>query len=328
MYISRSGFTNLETMIQDIATQMLANGFSLGAVNGNSAASNVSSASKSIVLHAGAAVDPRYKSEPWSVVFKASDVDNYVSLNVIATGQLTVDVAPTTQVGETTDPVSKLPIPILSEAGRVSRDANTDHYFIHRNNGWKLPIADPTAQPISYYLSISDHGFGLCCWSEGTTISGTDFSWVVAQRGVQSNLTLPNTKSPVICVFQTETSGDPNTLDPACIQRYTVIEDDVGASTAPMSAVQTTSDCVPIINPLQQVSITPDDAVLILYPQLYNTSRHVYFLVLDMLAYVSADVISMSSTVNVSFLTGVKNYSALLANGVNNTGVRILFPMY
>jgi hypothetical protein len=328
MYISRSGFINLETMIQDIATQMLANGFTLGAINGSNAASNISASATSIVLNAGSGVDTRYQTEPWSVVFKASEADNYVSINILPTGQLNVDVAPTNQIGTVIDPTTKQPVPVLIEAGRISRDASTDHYFIHRNSGWLLPVSDSASHPISYYLSISDHGFSLCCWSEATTITGTDFSWVVAQRGVQSNLTLPSTKSPVICVFQTETSGDATTLDPACIQRFTVIEDDVGAATDPISAVLTAPDCVPIINPLQQVSITADDAVLVLYPQLYNTSRHAYFLVLDMLAYVSADVISMSSLVNVSFSTGVKNYSALLANGANNTGVRILFPMY
>lgn len=321
MYIEKTGFTNLETLIQSIATQMLASGFTLGAVNGSTAAANVSSAANSIVLHAGS-VDSRSTSEPWSVVLKASDVDDYVSLHVIATAQLSVDVAPISGHDASTPP-------IIYEAGRVSRDSDQSKFFIHRSSGWKLDAgADNTANPISYYLSVSDHGFALCCWSENTTISGTDFSWVVAQRGLQSNLTLPTTKSPVICVFQTETSGDPDVLDSGCIQRFVVIEDDINVSSSPVSAVQAEADVVPIINPLQQVSITPDDAVLILYPQLYNTSRHVYFLVLDMLAYVSADVISMSSVVNVSFTTGVKNYLALLANGANNTGVRILFPMY
>ena len=331
MYSLKTGFINLETLMQSIGQDLLSAGFLVNAINKNQQISNISAASTSIVLDAGPAVDARSDAEPWSIILKASDVDDWFSINVLPKSQII-----NTDEGASSaykDP-NVLPDPVTGsvassgfECGRISRNADPDKYFISRLAGWKL-AATGAGQPMSYCFAASDHGFGICCWSETTTDSGTDFSWLVVQRGVQSsNLGLPSYKSPLLAVFSTEGDGDPNALDADCIQTYVVIEDDINAVTPPASAVIVGADQYPIINPMQQVSTTPDNAIMVLFPQLYNTSRHIYFLVLDMLGYSSADTISMSSTVPVSFQSGVRNYQALLANGVGNTGVRILFPM-
>lgn len=328
MYSLKTGFTNLETLMQSIGQELIASGFVVNCINRNAQISNISALSTSIVLDAGSGIDIRSDNEPWSVILKADDAGDWFSLNVLPKSQIqNLDEAATTIVTGTADPLTGLVTSTGFECGRISRGADPDKYFVSRMGGWKLGAVG-SGHPISYCFSASDHGFSLCCWSETSTDSGTDFSWVVVQRGVQSsNLGLPTYKSPLLAVFSTEGAGDPNTLDEQCIETYTVIEDDINAVTPPVSACVVGPDQYPIINPMQQVSTTADNAVMVLFPQLYNTSRHVYFLVLDMLGYSSADTISMSSTVPVSFQSGVRNYQALLANGVGNTGVRILFPM-
>ncbi len=327
MYAYQQNFTNLETMIQFLGTQLLAHGFVLAAVNGNSAAANISGAATDIVVNAASGVDSRSSTEPWSIKLRANDAEGWVAINILPTSQMSNFDPPQSDLpnytpakGDTTE--HKL------EAGRVSVNSDSARYFIHRTNGWNLTSLDGSGNPISVYLAISDHGISLCCWAEDQLDSGRCSSWLVAQRGVQqSNLQLPSYKSPVICIFQTESSGDASTLTPESIQRFIVIEDDISAATAPVSAVIAQPDVFPILNPLQQVTFTPDNNVIVLFPQLYNTSRHIYFLVLDMMAYTSADAVSMSSTVPVAFSIGTKNYFALTANGDLNTGMRILLPM-
>lgn len=331
MYSLKTGFTNLETLMQAIGNDLIAAGFVVNNINGNTAVSNISTASKVVVLDAGTQIDSRSDSESWSIILNANDADDWLDINVLPKSQVVNTNQAATTVSTTAnaipDPVTGLLPTTGFECGRISRNADPAKHFISRMGGWKLNAVG-AGHPISYCFSASDHGFGICCWAETTTDSGTDFSWLVVQRGVQSsNLGLPAYKSPLIAIFSTENAGDASTLDADCIQTYVVIEDDINAVTPPVSASVVGPDQYPIINPMQQVSTTADNAIMVLFPQLYNTSRHVYFLVLDMLGYSSADTISMSSSVPVSFQSGVRNYQALIANGVGNTGVRILFPM-
>lgn len=59
-------------------------------------------------------------------------------------------------------------------------------------------------------------------------------------------------------------------------------------------------DVTPIINVLQQVS-TPENNAVIQFPKRINTHRHTYSLLLDMLGYISADIMSADSEVPVTF---------------------------
>lgn len=315
-YIKGQNVVGLEALARNLAQSFSTSGFQVVAVDG-AAGTSITPAAKKIVLSAAMAVDSLYENQKWSVIISADNVKKILSLHVL----------PTNQLSPTFEAVKRA---ATAEVGRVSVDGSESDYFIDLVNDWKVDAAaDFAAYPFSYDLSVTDHGFSLHVNAEGLDNTGTAFSWLVVQRGVDADTGAVDPQSPLFAIFSCGggQAGDPDTLNPKSIQRFVVIERDIFSATSPISAVVPSPDGIPIINPLQQVMIAEGNKAIVLFPHMINSHRYLYHIVLDMLGYTSADVISAASQIDLSPAKVTNTYRALNANGKDNRGMRVLFPI-
>lgn len=318
-HLTASKIVGLENMTRDLVAKMITAGFSLVAVDGK-AGTQISVASKSFYLKAGNTIDPLYDNQKWGIILNADDDKKQLSVNVLPENQVdTTDYTPAQRAANV-------------EVGRLSKSGAQDKFFIQLVEDWKMdPTADLSAMPLTYDFVTTDHGVALHVNAESFDNTGTAFSWFVVQRGVQLNDVKPGDHSPLFCIFSCGggLKGDPDVIQADAIQRFTVIEDGVNAATVPMSAVQPTPDSAPIINPLQQVMIAEGNRAIVLFPQMINTQRYVYFATLDMLGYTSADVLSAGSVVQLNPLNAENKtkYKGMNANGRDNRGMRLMLPI-
>lgn len=316
-YTKGQNIVGLENLVRKLAASMVSAGFTVVAVDG-AAGSNITATAKRIVLTPTAALDTLYENQKWSVLISGSDADKTLTMNVLPSTQIT---------GSTFDPVLRN---ATAEVGRIAVDGLEANYFIDLVKDWKIDAAaDFAAYPFSYDFVTSNHGFALQVNAEGLDNTGTAFSWVVVQRGVVAETGEVDPNSPLFAIYSIGggQAGNPDTLNEKSIQRFTVIERDINAATAPISAVVPSPDGIPVINPLQQVMIAEGNKAIVLFPHMINTHRYLYHIVLDMLGYTSADVISAASNVDVTPASIKTTYRAMNANGKDNRGMRILFPI-
>ena len=322
MAIQRSTATKLiglEALTRDLVAKMVAAGFELVAVDGT-AGTQIKPDGKAFYLMASDAVDPLFETQQWGILLKADNAAKTLSVNVL----------PDLQVDDTAYTAAKRSATV--EIGRLAKNGLMTSSFIDLVVDWKMDAtADMAAYPLTYDFIVSDHGVALHINAEGFDNTGTAFSWFVVQRGVQTGDTKPGDHSPLFCVFSCGggLAGDPDTIKPEAIQRFTVIEAGIFSATVPLSAVQPTPDSAPIINPLQQVMIAEGNRAIVLFPQMINTQRYVYFATLDMLGYTSADVLSAGSEVQLNPLkaTNKTKYLGMNANGKDNRGMRLMLPI-
>jgi len=316
-YTKGQNIVGLENLVRKLAASMVTAGFTVVAVDG-AAGSNITSTAKKIVLSPNDTIDSLYENQKWSVILSASDADKTMAMNVLPSSQLNATTFEAVMRNAT------------AEVGRLAVDGLESNYFIDLAKDWKIDAAaDFAAYPFSYDLAISDHGFSLQVNAEGLDNTGTAFSWAVVQRGVVAETGEVDPNSPLFAIYSIGggQAGNPDTLNEKSIQRFTVIERDINAATAPISAVVPSPDGIPVINPLQQVMIAEGNKAIVLFPHMINTHRYLYHIVLDMLGYTSADVISAASNVDVSPASIKTTYRAMNANGKDNRGMRILFPI-
>lgn len=222
--------------------------------------------------------------------------------------------------------------------------------FIDRTRLQISATADSTAAfPMSYVISISPRGVVIFVWEQATDQYANRFSWVAIQRPVdhQTGQVIVSGKAPVHCVYnlmykQSQTPWVEGTEN-YNLRRFIVREQDIfvpypqapivatgsPTSSAALQGVDATKNSIDysaIINAVQQVSITEDNKYVVVMPNGLNTARHAYTHELDMIAYTSADVVSMGSEVPVSVYGEAqpRKYQAMHANGPNNTGMRLL----
>ena len=317
--VNATKLVGLEALTRDLVGKMIAAGFSLVAVDGT-AGTTVTPSGKTFYLLASDAVDPMYQNQKWGIILGADDTTKTLSVNVL----------PDNQVNDTDYTAAKRSA--TEEVGRMSKGGLVANFFIDLVNDWKMDeAADMSAYPLTYDFITTDHGIALHINAEGFDNKGTAFSWFVVQRGVQTGDTTPGDHSPLFAIFSCGggLAGDPDTIKPEAALRYTVIEDGIFSATLPVSAVQPTPDSAPIINPLQQVMIAEGNRAIVLFPQMINTQRYVYFATLDMLGYTSADVLSAGSEVELNPLKQANKtkYLGMNANGKDNRGMRLMLPI-
>jgi len=317
--VTATKLVGLEALTRDLVSKMITAGFTLIAVDGKTG-STVTPTAKSFYLEASDAVDPLYDTQKWGIILAADNTGKTLSINVL----------PDNQVNQTDFTAAKRSATV--EVGRMSKSGLATNFFIDLVNDWKMDTtADLSAYPLTYDFITTDHGIALHINAEGFDNTGTAFSWFVVQRGVQASDTTPGDHSPLFAIFSCGggLGGDPDTIKPEAIQRYTVIEEGIYSATVPLSAVQPTPDSAPIINPLQQVMIAEGNRAIVLFPQMINTQRYVYFATLDMLGYTSADVLSAGSEVQLNPLkaTNKTKYLGMNANGKDNRGMRLMLPI-
>lgn len=192
---------------------------------------------------------------------------------------------------------------------------------------------DFAAHPLSYRLTISDHGIAFALWGESFDSGGKEFAWFCTQRMVDKDTgaIVTENKSPLITVFSLYGNGSDelNVADPTQIQFMITRESDVNTPTFPRSAVVDSADSNRIINAVQQVAVGEDKNFIIHFPNGICTQRYGYPHELDMIAYTSADVISQENEVEMTFFGEAqpRKYQALAANNTYNKGMRILFQI-
>ena len=225
----------------------------------------------------------------------------------------------------------------VDRVGEIAmRDMDSVHETDARRKSYNsaLQFADYASTPMSYVLSISDHGIALCTWIEGRDEDGCRFNWFVIQRAINKDGTVVKTGlAPLFCVFSSNGGGSETAsfLDPRGIQRFTVREADMNAPSVPVSAVIHSADASAVINPLQQTCLSETGEYDFKLMQGLSTHRHSYAYEIDMVGYSSADVISHDTDLQVQVYNEVdeggavkkRTYHALNANGPKNTGMRI-----
>lgn len=170
--------------------------------------------------------------------------------------------------------------------------------------------------------SITDHGIAICLYEQNLVIDGIGFSWFVLQRPVNNDGSIyVEDRAPVVCLF----GATPDEMNQTNINFCIVREFDVNTPTEFMDASVNHEERVAVINSMEQVAIAPSRRACIFFPSGFNTQRYFYALELDMFAYTSADVISMSSMVPDDRYGNVRKYLALNSNKKLNQGMRFLF---
>lgn len=329
--VERNNYVSVQALGMALAQDLVANGFTLVAVNGSDVNRTPSSSSTYYVFQPTAAVDPIDQS--WRLVLAASD-DNGGTMRFWACHE--------TQVNSDSS-YTVVNNGASTQSGHMYSGndvAGAKAYFLARSNAetnwscFKQNGVDPRAIPLSYLVSISDHGISFFVWAESFDRAGDCFSWFTVQRPVQKDGTVVSTgKSPLFCVFCWSGGGDTDVAlseDLASvgnrIQKFVVYETDVNAPTAPDSACISGPDSRAIINPLQQVALSEDNQFVVYFPQGVNTQRFAYPYELDMVAYTSADVITQDQEVPLTLYGEAQPrvYRGMQANFPKNTGMRML----
>ena len=340
--IERNNFVSLQLMWKSIVDDMVAHGFEVelaapddGAGMPNIATANATHGDDTLlyVLKPLVAVDPLAATQEWRLVVRIEAVANgdamAVSINAVTPTQILHDTDNNTFA--IAAPGQQKESGILNPLG--TSQAPGKYFFSRATTGatWGCFATgtDIEAVPISYRLSVTDHGFLLVTWAESHDNAGDCFNWVVVQRPIGADgQVLQTGHAPLFCVFSQNGGGsnDVNSVVASGINKFVVREDDVNAPTVPVSAVEPTADSSPIINPIQQVAIGENNKYILNFPQGLNTQRYSYPHELDLVCYTSADVISQYSEPQVTLYgeASPRKYKAMNANHENNKGMRLL----
>lgn len=315
-HFNGTGIIGLESLLRSITDKLVEAGFVVIANNG-AASSNTGPTTTRVALECPTSIDPNAADQNWVIVLDASDSSKYLDAYVLPKVQLTSDfMAPDRSETE--------------KIGKISRNSRKERNFIHVTGEWAIPEgSEYEAIPFGFNLHVTDHGVALHVHCESFDYTGRAFSWFCVQRGVAAGEETPGAGSPLFAIYSCGggQAGNPDALSASSIERYVVIEKNVNSATKPISAVIPTPDGMPIINPLQQVSLMAGNKAVAFFPQAINTQRHVYFVTLDMLGYTSADVIATGSEVPLIPMADKIVFKAGCANGSDNRGMRVLFPV-
>lgn len=319
----KGGFTNVTDIFLSVATDMVANGFtlafpsSLPTAGQGGAATSLFKATLQFTEASGI-------NMPWRVQLDASKI-NVGIINVATAVQLPNDGTTAVLI----DPKgikSPYPVGMVNTKGTmpaIGVDPTTfdfsPYYFVYRDGAQSTPIG-ARAYPLSYRLTITDRGLALCIWEDaGDADTTPTVSWLVVQRPVDhlTGEVFKTGHAPVFAVFGMGGSTG----------KFVVREDDVQKPTLAVPAHANSEDSRAILNIANQVSITEDNRYVITFPNGLNTPRYQYTQELDMLAYTSADVVSEFTNVPLTvYGEGTPRiYKALRSLGGNSTGMRLLF---
>lgn len=333
--IEKNGFTDIVRLAADIGQQLVVAGFVA-----RFPTAGLTATTSLFTLEAGPTVDPLAATQPWRIRFEADATGIMVSAGTDL--QLPDDGTNTKDSGGSSSETRW-----SGFMGTVGTATTQERWMTRKKllelTSGSTPPGDPGASPFSYRLSVSNHGIALMIWAESRDHIGSSFCWLCVQRPVSNTdgSTLITGKSPVFAVYSLDGGGfadsggvgipagpfDNGAAPSEGIRRFVVREIDVLRPSPSVSAVRHTSDSTAIINSAQQTAISENNRYIITFPNGLNTQRYAYPHELDMIAYTSADVISQYSEVQLSVYGegSPRKYRALNANGVNNTGMRILF---
>jgi hypothetical protein len=319
--VERNQYTDVGSLFNDVIKDMLANGFTLIYPTSGTWTTPGSLTAFSATLEASGSVDPLnatgvQNKQPWRVHLEVTAAQT--SFICVGTPiQLPADgsyARVTSDNGQITDTVGITGAP-LGSGGNIM-NANPAQGFINRS--YRVGSASST-YPMTYRLSITNRGFFLGVWEDAVTESGGNhFNWILVQRPVDRDTgsIIVDGKSPVFSVNCVENQ----------YWKYVVREADIMRPTSRIAADSNTPDSEACFNSVEQVSLTEDNKYVVTFPCRLNTPRYRYTHELDMIGITSSDVVSQFSDVPLTVYgqSTPRIYKALHANGLNNTGMRVL----
>lgn len=323
--VQRSGFTRVPELFYAIIQDLITTGFALKYPTSalQAPTSGADYGMFKATLEATPAVDTLAAEQPWRIQFNcmtnAQIGDIYITSPLQLPNDGTVGTLDTTD-GSTTSIF--LPAGMVNTEGKMHQpNLTTDfatYHFLYRPH--RLSTKDKEiSYPMQYRLTVTSRGFVLAVWEDATDEDTIPvFSWLVVQRPVNNKTGVPLTVGhcPLFAVYGV--GGK--------YSRFVVRESDVLKPTFPVSADSNSQDAAAIINTKSQVSITENNRYVMTFPNGLNTPRYMYTDELDLIAYTSADVVSMYSEVPITAYGEAtpRKYKAMSANGAYNTGMRIL----
>lgn len=329
-YVRRSGYTHVGELMLAVIADMTQNGFTARFPAAWVPPVDAPSRAKfKVTLEASETVDPLnaaalQNKQPWRIQIEVFDkhtagvtAGSQQALRTDGTASYSVNAAklkgPQGAIGgyytKGTTLADIAPDPTKPAEG-----------FLNRTSRVVLgPIDLADSFPMTYSLSITPRGIALCVWEDYVSDSGAAaISWFVVQRPVDrtTGAAVITGKAPVFCL-----SGVNNV-----ITRFIVRESDVLKPSDAVDATKDTDFNNAIINGLEQVAISEGNRYVVAFPSRLNTTRYAYTYELDMIGYTSADVVSENTDVPLTVYGEAtpRKYVSLLANGANNTGMRIV----
>jgi hypothetical protein len=358
--IERDGFVDCQVLVKQLFTDLEANGFIRKFPN---PISPLSPTDYKAVYEAGATVDalaPGMPSatpaipagsaviagavaQPWRLIIEAPSASRIILL--AGTPIQLGDSGTTTLLDngfEMSGHMGKVESVAVVPATFPVTYINSVTPFYNRAN---LDVSQAPSCPMSYRLTITNHGVSLFIWEAGNDHIGNTQSWFVVQRLVNNTNGTPRIvgKAPVVCVYgiryiggtmigtviDTQTGKPKIETIPAVkmLNRFTVRESDITRPTISIPADLDSADSSRIINSQNSVAITEDNNYVISFPNGLNTNRFAYPVdELDMIAYTSADVVSQNADINITVYNEAtpRGYKAMSASDIDNTGLRML----
>ena len=339
-YVRRSGFTHVGELMLSVVEDMKNNGFTVRYPNNwVPPVDPEGKALFKVALEAGPDVDPLNETavlekQPWRVNIQV--FDKHTAGIVVGSPQaVKADGSLAFVIQGTTTKTLKGPLGVIG--GTYTKTPSTPELiapdsdkplegFINRRSRVILNANDLSESfPMTYSLTISKRGMVLCVWEDYNSDStATAISWFAVQRPVDrvTGATVVDGKAPVFCVYSTN----------GTINRYVVRESDVLRPSDAVDAAKDTDYNNAIMNGIEQIAISEGNSYIVNFPSRLNTTRYAYTYEMDLIGYTSADVVS-ENTVIPLVVYGEKDeaddplarkYVALLANGPNNTGMRLV----
>lgn len=327
--VQRNGFTRVPELFLSIINDLIANGFALKYPNSplQAPVDGTPYAGFKATLEVTADVDPLATEQPYRIQLDCLTYTGNQIGNIYLAAPLQLPNDGTVATLDKTDGSGtsiKMPAGMLNITAKMPTSVSStqnysDVFFVYRQD---RILDQPTANayPMSYRLSITDHGIALCVWENATDEDAIpQQSWFVAQRPVDHVTGAPLVEGhcPVFCVYGMKSK----------VSKFVVRESDVLKPSNSIDATIDTEDSAAIINNVNQVSIRESGRYLMTFPNGLNTARFAYTEDLDMMCYTSADVVSQFSDVKIQPYGEAtpRTYKALLANQPYNTGMRVLF---
>ena len=336
-YVRRSGYTHVGELMLAVINDLTQNGFvSRFPTPWVPPVDATGKAKFKLILEAGPNVDPLNKTElevkqPWRICIEVFDKH---TAGITVGSQQAIRTDGSLSYGTVGTTTKTLEGPVGAVGGYYTKNNNAiatfqpdvtkpDEGFLNRTSrvtmgtGGSIDLSD--SFPMTYSLSITPRGVVLCVWEDYVSDSGAvAISWVCVQRPVdrETGAAFITGKSPVYCVYGVNNK----------IMRFIVRESDVLRPSDPVTAVTDTDYSNAIINGMEQVSISEGNRYVVNFPSRLNTTRYAYTHELDMLGYTSADVVSENTDVPLTVYgeANPRKYVSLVANGPNNTGMRIV----
>ncbi len=333
-YVRRSGYTHVGELMLAVINDLTTNGFTARFPAAWVPPVDATGRAKfKVTLEAGPTVDPLNETalqnkQPWRVQIEVFDKH---TAGLTSGSQQALRTDGTASYGTQGTTTKTLKGPLGAVGGYYTKNpadvatfapdpTKPAEGFINRSSRVLLGQVDLSDSfPMTYSLSITPRGISLCVWEDYVSDSAsTAVSWVVIQRPVarENGAVVITGKAPVFCVYSVN----------GTISRFIVRESDVLRPSDAVDATKDTDYNNAIINSLEQVAISEGNKYVVSFMSRLNTTRYAYTYELDMVGYTSADVVSENTDIPLRVYgeTTDRKYVSLLANGANNTGMRIV----